>query len=470
MYLICSAVVVSKDSVLFVEFAKGLEVDASGTMIEKDDHPGYPMMILGVHNMVAVFGGGGGIFSWIYSAQIAALMLRLFAIVALYFVGKKLVGGKFGFWAVLILICLPKPAGYGSDALSDWPHLFFLAVGFLLLIMAAKEGKWALFGVVGLAAGVGYLVRIECAQLVIYAALWLGFQFFWKKRNLSRSKAVLSLVLLAVGFLITAGPYMKLQGVFSFAKQVDVVGVNTQVAGAGLCEQQVVSSRASIVPADIGAGFAKLVENIGETLMWVFVPAMLIGFCKFFRKGKWYEPEKFFVIAIIVFNAIVMVWLYCSRGYMSIRHTLPLVAIIVFYIPAGLEALAGWLDEKWFKKGNTRLGFTVLIAIGIAMCLPKLLRPLHYDKGTLREAASWLAENSEESDVIGSVDPRIGFYAERNSVHYDGIIVPQEVKYLVRIFKKAEDVPADDVGGYRKVFSFEGDVKKRLVVIYENPL
>ena len=127
-------------------------------------------------------------------------------------------------------------------------------------------------------------------------------------------------------------------------------------------------------------------------------------------------------------------------------------------------------DEKWFKKGNTRLGFTVLIAIGIAMCLPKLLRPLHYDKGTLREAASWLAENSEESDVIGSVDPRIGFYAERNSVHYDGIIVPQEVKYLVRIFKKAEDVPADDVGGYRKVFSFEGDVKKRLVVIYENPL
>lgn len=470
IYLIATTVVIAKDGVVFIEYAKNLEIDHTQTIRQEDDHPGYPAMILGVHKTVRLFAESKSVFSWIYCAQSIAMVFRLLAIIVLYFIGKNLVGAKFSFWAVLILIFLPKPASYGSDGLSDWPHMFFLVAGFLLLIRAAKEGKWLLFGLAGLSAGFGYLVRPECAQVVIYALLWLGLQLVWTRRTLSMSKAILSLALLLVGFLIVAGPYMRLKGIISFEKQAGEVAINTQANEVHISDQQVVSNTANIVPSDIGAGFAKLVENVGETLMWFFVPALLIGAYKFVRNAKRYEPEQFFMSAIIVFNVPLMIWLYCSAGYMSVRHTLSLVVFTVFYIPAGMYVLADLLNKKVLKKENSNLGFVILIAIGIAICVPKLLRPLRYDKVTVHKAAQWLVENSETNDLIGSADPRVGFYAERNSIYCDGIIVPQEVKYLVRIFKRAKDVPAEDSGRYRKVFSFEDDVKKRLVVIYEKPL
>ena len=471
IYLICTTVVIAKDGVGFIEYAKNLEVDAAKTMIEQDEHSGYPAMILGAHKISRLFIKDDSVFSWIYCAQSIAMVFRLLAIVVLYFIGKNLVGAKFSFLAVLILIFLPKPASYGSDGLSDWPHMFFLVAGFLLLTISAKEGKWLLFGLTGLSAGFGYLVRPECAQVIIYALLWLGLQLVWTRRTLSRSKAVLSLALLLVGFLIVAGPHMRLKGTISFEKQAVEVGTNTQANEVHISGQQVVSNTANIVPPDIGAGFAKLVENVGETLMWFFVPALLIGMYKSFKNVKWYEPEQFFMSVIIVFNVPLMIWLYCSAGYMSVRHTLSLVVFTVFYIPAGMYVLADLLNKKVLKKENSNLGFVILMVIGIAICSPKLFRPLHYDKVTVRKAAQWLAENSETNDLIGSADPRVGFYAERNSIYCDGIIVPQEVRYVVKIFKNQKNTATDNLlGRYRKVFSFEDDVKKRLVVIYEKPL
>ena len=443
IYLISTTAVIARDGVGFIEYAKKLEIAPTKTMIQEYQHPGYPMMILGIHKAIRLLSESDSLFSWIYSAQSIALVFRLLSIIVLYFIGKNLIvrrmsygRGRFSFWAILILILLPKPAHYGSDALSDWPQLFFLATGMLLLMRSATNRKWWLFGFAGLTAGVGYLIRPECAQVIIYGSLWLGLQLLGAKRSVNRPKTVLALALLVGGFLVAAGPYMRLKGAVFPKKGIGEFAVNTQNNQFALSQQQTVPNTAGFIPSDIAGAFKELFENIGETLMWFFVPALLIGMYSWLKKRKWNEPETFFIIALIVLNVPVMIWLYCKHGYMDVRHTLPLVVFTIFFIPTGLDILAGWLDEKCLKKSNVRFSFVVLTAIGIAICIPKLLRPLHYDKLIYRKAAQWFSENTLPSDLIATPDSRITFYSERKGVYYKQQEPAKNVQYLVRVSKK----------------------------------
>lgn len=444
IYLIITTTIIAKDGVTFIKYAKGLEAAPVEVMVNEFQHPGYPWLIFAAHKVTDILHENASILSWIYCAQSVTLIFRLFAIAILYFIGKHLFGAKLSFWAILILILLPKPAEYGSDALSDWPHLFFLTAGLLLLFKGAANKRWWLFGFAGLAAGAGYLIRPECVQLVVLGGLWLGLQLFWSKRTMAKGKAVSALALLLVGFFIFAGPYMKLKGAV-FPKK-NTVQSQQQIGTEG---DQVVS-KAELIPSDITRALGRLVENIGETLMWFFVPAMLIGMYKRFGIRRWYEPEKFFVIAIIALNIPVMIWLYCKHGYMSDRHTLPLLIIPVLYVPVGLQGLAIWFQDRFFKKAESsaavnrseRFWFLVLLLIGISICAPKLLRPIRMEKKGYRAAAQWLKANTDSAAIVAVPDKRISFYAQRIGRVYKNGNIPANVVYTVKISKKQKDETA----------------------------
>jgi hypothetical protein len=478
VYLVSTTVLIAKDGITFIEYARGLETSPIEAMKSEYQHPGYPFLIIVAHKIAKIGHNGSSLWSWIYSAQAVAMIFRLLTVVLLYFVGKKIVGERFSFWAILILILLPDAAEYGSDALSDWPYIFFLSAGFLLLIQGAVSGKWWLFGFSGLAAGMGYLIRPECAQVVVFGTLWLGLQVFYSGRIISKRKAVFAFALLLVGFLIIAGPYMKLKGAVFPKKQLFQFAPNAQSSEVYEQEIRICSNSvyaASFAPSDIAGALGKLVQRVSETLMWFFVPALLMGMYKYFRRRNWCEPERFFTIALIALNVSVMILLYCKFGYMSRRHTLPLVIFTIFYVPAGLEALASWLNEKFSKaierlfavKANADFWFMVLLVIGIAICSPKLLRPIRAEKQSYRDAARWLAKNTDEKDIIAVPDIRIGFYSGRRSVGYDGRAVPKEAQYVVKVFEDEKNTPSgEEMLQTKEVFSIEGKGKEAKVVIY----
>ena len=468
MYLIATTVVISSDGVTFINYAKNLEIDPTQTMLKEGQHPGYPVMILLAHKIPRFFGGHERVFGWIYSAQSMALMFRLFAVAVLYFIGKDLVGSKFSFWAMLILAILPKPAKYGSDALSDWPHMFFLAAGMLLLMRGAGRGKWWLFGFAGASAGVGYLVRPECVQIVVCGSLWLVRQLFCSKRISSRPKTVVALSLLLIGFLVAAGPYMRLKGAVFPKKQIGEFAASKQLVGIHRSQQQFVSDTASIMTSDIAGAFGRLIENIGDTLMWFFVPALLIGIHRSFGDVDRCGARQFFVIVFAGLNIAMMIWLYCKTGYMSVRHSLPLVVFTIFYIPVGLQVCASWLQKRFpMEKRHPDFWFAVLASAGIVICTPKLLRPLHQDKLILRKAARWLAENTQKDDPIAVPDPRISFYSERTGMVSKGQTIPKEAKYVVEVVKNDENMQtAEDFSGGKRLFSANTEGGKQKVNIY----
>src|SRR4030042_1033175 len=153
IYLICTAVVIAKDGVTFIQYARNLQTAPTETMIEEAQHPGYPFLILTAHRIVEIVHNGSSLWTWLYSAQGAALTFRLLGIAAIYGLGRVLVGPGRSFLATLILVLLPGPAEYGMDALSDWPALFFLITGLLLSVWGAVEGKWRRFCLGGVFSG-----------------------------------------------------------------------------------------------------------------------------------------------------------------------------------------------------------------------------------------------------------------------------------------------------------------------------
>jgi len=447
VYLISTTVLIARDGTAFIEYAKKLASDAIAAMVSEYQHPGYPFLILMAHRMAKIVSGSSSIWGWIYSAQFMALTFRLLTVAVLYFVGKEIVGPRLSFLAILILILLPKPAGYGSDALSDWPYLFFLASGFLLLIRGALYKRWWQFGFAGLAAGSGYLVRPECAQLVIFGSLWTALQLWGAKRVITRGKAALMVVLLLVGFLVPAGPYMKLTGAI-FPKK-DVGRFSISVNEKESCDVDRIYSisiyTANFAPKNIAKAFDELIEEIGDTLMWFFGPALLLGAYEYFRQRDWYKPQKFFTAALIALNVPLMIWLFCKYDYISGRHILPLVVLTIFFVPSGLQVLGNWLSAifsktRLEKNQDLNLWFFILLIGGSALCVPKLLTPLHADKCSYREAARWLTKHTDQIDIVAVPDTRISFYAQRKGLKWTEGQIPEQARYGVKIFEEDDNL------------------------------
>ncbi len=427
LYRICTTAVIAKDGITFIEYAKGLSQSPLDTLRDQDQHPGYPLLVLVGHQITRLTGDGESIQSWIYSAQGAALLSRVFAVIAAYYLAKIMVGARAGFYAVLILIFLPKPADYGSDALSDWPHFFFLSAGFLLLIVAAKDNQPLRFGVSGLIAGIGYLVRPECIQLTVYGFLWLVSRLLLAKPGRYRRLAMSSLMLLLIGFLIPAGPYMALKRAVFPKQHVLELVPRAALYESHQSQKEIYTneiSTAGFMPRDVAKGLWTITESGGKMLMWFFVPFWVMGLYHYFRKRDLYGPEKFFMAMFMVVNVVLLIWFYCQYDYISQRHLLPLMALTTMYIPDGLRYVSAKIGKpSWFS---------ILLVIGLCICMPKLFGPSHYDKKNYRMAAEWLKMHTNKEDVVAVPDLRISFYAERSGLIYSADDSVSGAKYMVR--------------------------------------
>jgi len=470
VYLIATTILIAKDSMLYIECARQIADNPVEAVRNMPPCPGYPFLICLMHKVTGLFNDTESIQGWIISAQAVSLLSKVMASVALYFVGSYFVGPRISFWGVLILSILPDPTALGSDALPEWPHLMFLTTGFLLLLLGAQYRKNWMFGWAGIIAGLGYLVRSEGCQLILYGSAWLLFNLIRPQGKMKRPKAAGALILLLAGFAVIAIPYMrskgyvfpdqgmwKLPAFLSFSNDNYSPIINANMCLAGLSIKWVI-------------GNETLITNMCETLVYYFVPALLIGCYYYFRKHSKTLEQTFFAAAFIILNIAMLCW-QSSRS-LSRRHTLALVVFTIFYIPIGLHTIACWLSERSPKNNlvmqkNRQHWFFVLLVIGMAICLPKLLRPVRIEKQGYRAAANWLLENTAPVDIIAVPDMRISFYAERKGLRY-GRKVPEQAKYIVGIVKDEDQNPkfSRTVQARYSVWMNEKKMKKR-IVIYE---
>lgn len=476
LYLIVTATMVSKDGIYYIERAQHLQTDPATAI--KGRYFGFPLLICATHKLFTMMFDGPEFKMWLYSAQSITLACRIMALIPLYYIGKLLVGIRKSFWALLILVLLPYPARFGSDILREWPYILLLSTGFLFLLKGAKEKRPWMFGVAGLAAGIGMLIRPECAQLVIYGILWLVIAFIVPQDNMGRIKVALSLMALLIGFSIIAAPYAtqvktrilstKFQLLFSDSSKVEpdnLPELNISNSDNSL--------KASIAPLRVVKAVARLFEELSDNLYYFFLPPMIIGLLHRFRKRDLIKkPEKFFEVAFIGLNMLLMILLYYNGGYISRRHCLPLVLLLIFYVPTGLEIMSGWWANKFSKnpesieRDSMRLCL-VLIGIGILCCLPRLLTPMRIDKRSYINAANWLKENTSTDDRIAVPDRRLYFYAERKGMQYGDIDSIPMADYVVTITKGEKKKPKYQQEIVEQYEVLLNKRKQKILVVYK---
>ena len=475
IYLIATTVLISKDGVFYIERAEKLSSDTVD--IIKTHHPGYPFLIFTARKLAAVFSAGSSVLVWVYSAQAISLLCRVLSLIPLYFIGKLLVGSNKSFWATLILIVLPYPAKFGSDVLREWPHVLFLSGGFLLLLLGVKHGRYRMFGAAGLAAGLGHMIRPECAQLMIYGVLWISTRLLVPKHNMNKRALLGALACLLLGFAIPVTPYMAVRG-HILPKRVRSYFTSSALSGTERIQQPRIDCSknnwtASITPGKTVKAMRVFAKNMSENLLYYFVPALLIGvYSRVRQKSEAGDIEKFIIPAFVLLNVMMMIMLYQDPIYMSRRHCLPLIVMLIFYVPVGLEILAKWIVDKFHGKQvqnnrHSRRCFFVLLVIGIGICTPKLIKPLGADKRGYRTAAQWLMENTRQEDTVAVPDVRISFYAKRMGLVYEKDI-PKGAKYVVRIVRDRDEEP--DIGGsMREEISLWVDEQKksRKIMLYK---
>jgi hypothetical protein len=162
-----------------------------------------------------------------------------------------------------------------------------------------------------------------------------------------------------------------------------------------------------------------------------------------------------------------MIWLYSKYGYMSQRHTLPLVVFTIFYIPLGVETVANWLCSRLTFITSKNL-FVILLITGISLCFVKLSKPPSYDKKSYKVAAEWLTANTGKNDIVAVPDVRISFYAQRKGLIYEGEAVPEGVQYVVQVFKEhtKSDLPGKILPQDNLLFSTAADIDNPVVAVY----
>lgn len=206
-YLIATTVLISPDGVFYIEEAQRIPRGIS-TVAER--YPlGYPLLLFAGHAAVRLLARDDSVMIWLYSSQATTLFCRAAALIVLYLAGRRLVGSRHSFLGVMILTLLPYGAHYGSDVLREWPFLLLVAVGFWLILCGIQERKWWVFGGVGLATGVGYLIQPASGQVAIYgltALLATEHTRGWLGRSAGGA------LLLAAGFGIPVLPCIMATG------------------------------------------------------------------------------------------------------------------------------------------------------------------------------------------------------------------------------------------------------------------
>lgn len=218
----------------------------------------------------------------------------------------------------------------------------------------------------------------------------------------------------------------------------------------------------------------KLFDGFAESLMVFFLVPWGVGL--YYRmRDESDRLERALMAAVIAVNVGLILGRYLwVSPTVERRYCLGMVALTIFYVPVGLERIAGWLSrravardrQQGFPKEHTSPWFVVLAMIGIGICLPKLLTPLYGDKDSYAKAIQWLRENTRAGDVIAVPDNRLAFYAERTGLVYRKEADPRRVDAIVKILDKGAKaaVPA----GWSEELSVPiNDRRGRTLVIYK---
>jgi len=405
--LIRRATVPGLDAVRFVESAQRIDTDGLiHTAQHQQEQPLFATWLWLVHEglerSVGPFRS-----SWAASAQLAAAIPLVLAIVPIYFLSIRLVGPAAALAGSVLFCVLPEVSRLGADGLSDSTHLFFFALAFWAMVvyltrpadrpandrdagpsvatsretdtesrppLPCPAPPWAgdslwLFAA-GVLVGLALLVRAEAIVLpAALVATLVAFQFQVRRRQ-PWLKLAGALGCLALGAAVVQAPYLVAVGATSpdtaaqrllgrhEVKEPESPRPTSPIAAASvwLLDDAEPMSFATKDPTTSlrRRGYTAATVQFAEELAAAF--AYLVGALALF--GVWrLRPmparpvDRFAQVYFLLFSAAVIQFA-SQEGYVGARHLLTLVVVGIGCAGYGTLA-AGQCAATWKQtRGN----------------------------------------------------------------------------------------------------------------------
>ncbi len=446
--------VIFEDGPYFLDIARAFSEGRHGDALAHPYHPLYSALVAATQPLFGNFE---------HAALAVSVLGGAIAVAATFVFLREAFDANVAWVGATLFAISPYPVRFTADVASEGVYLacFVAAPALLwrgLQLEAPGRGRALLFAA-GACSGLAYLARPEGAGLLVIGALWLGFEGLRGRRSLVNVvRATTSLV--AGGFVFCV-PYvvwmsqqrdgialsgkkslartlgLPLESIFEQATLttllVSLVGVVVLIVGIGKALRgrpargnALAVSRAfpwialgaAVVAAISAPGIAA--EFVG--VVWstvrpeVFVCAV-VGVVVARREG-WTVRDGFVAFALVSY-ATVLLGLLVNYGYLSRRHFVPLMPLVLGYAGLGVVAMASAIAKRRATASlshplSTRArAAIVIVAALLAVAAPKTFHDHRSDVLAQRLAAEWLKDQKLRSGRVASNKRRTGYYAAR---------------------------------------------------------
>jgi len=459
--------VIFGDGPIFISLANDMGRGDWAAALLHPYHPLYPAAIWGVEHLTG-------------APEVAGVVLSVLAggisVVALYAFLRSAFDRRLARVGGVLLCVLPYAVRFSSDVQSDGVYLaLFLWAVSQLWSSLALGSKRSAFGA-GVLSALAYLTRPEGVGVLV-VGLILATEKGWR-REWTASLALAWSGALCAGFALIAGPYLlalrSLRGAFVLSGKKSLSGLlgladlpwaAAAAAGAlllvglalrvgarrrGLSGAGAPFGRAALVAVALAACLGGVLfipqarEFSGVAFSSLGPSALLLvslGLAGFPVAPS--RPRARFLGVFLVLYALLLFGLLWNYGYLSRRHMLPPLTLLLGYAAAGVFVLARWLRRSLahipsirpLSAGGSLV--VVLLLVG-ATDLPKAWHRHREDALAHRRAAEWLRGQGEPAGSLASVKLRTAYYAGRDWVPLrpqpNGAIAPRELRrarYLI---------------------------------------
>ena len=433
---------IARDGITFIQIAQACCDDPTGTMQSVDQHPGYPAMILAGRWLVSPLVDAGGIFSWIWGARLASGLFGVLTLVAVWLVARRIFNETTAGIAVIYVAVLPVFRLNAADALSDTPHLFFYLLATWLAVEGLVRKRWVWFLGAGASAGVAYWVRPEGLSVVIVTAAVLPL-WAWRRRDMTVRTVVLFLVVMVLTTVVVVSPYCMISGKLTSKATTKPYLSPPQNAGAlptGGFSSAGVLDVLALEQTDPGErsvwgllcdGVVELAIKGGQSLRWVVVLPLVLGLV--IGGCSRSDPRGRALIAgLLLLHLALLAWVYYAGRYMSQRHLMPPLALLMPWVAWGTELFAhgvcrliGIREPEKLRLARPVVVAVLLLPLVISM-VPRMLSPIHADEVPLIETSLVLGQQAKEGDRVITNSKYVLFYS-RVPGSYIGRLAPEPV-------------------------------------------
>lgn len=413
----------AQDGLKFIRIAHQFQIDPWPDVVRgTDQHPLYPALIAAVEPIVAGFVGHGP-DSWRIAAQLVAAIASVAILFPLFGLTRQLFDERIARIAVVIYALLPIPAEVGHDTLSDSLGLLAIVLSLRLGAMAIASGNWRHALAAGLAGGIGYLARPEAilAPLAVCLAWAVMHARGLRLRPLLTSPVAptlgLSALVLVGGYALVKGQVsekLALRHGAALGPQAIMARPVPQLLPRGLDDRRwdfTAKEEGDRTPVRSPMKALRLVAvEWWDELCWGFAIMVfwglvrgrfILGLCRDREAATAGRAER---LVLGVFAAIFLTALVrhsSTLGYVSGRHTLPLVAIAVPWAAAGtfvcLRGLA--LKLPWSLHTARAVGI-LATALVVTTLVAYQLRPSHPTRRGHWAAGQWLAKHLNSDEAV----------------------------------------------------------------------